>query len=52
MIHELISSKSFIANVDTKVAHDLPKALDEMMINSVSPFTNDKMNDVYGVYDW
>ena len=52
MIHELISSKSFIANVETKVAHDLPKALDEMMINSVSPFTNDKMNDVYGVYDW
>ena len=45
-------TKSFEADVDTKVAHNLPKALDEVMINSVSPFTNDKMNDVYGVYDW
>ena len=48
----IIPTKSFIANVDTKVAHDLPKALDEVMVNSVSPFTSDKMNDVYGVYDW
>ena len=44
--------KSFIANVYTYVSHDLPKAFDEMMANSVSPWSNDKMNDVYGVYDW
>ena len=39
-------------NVDAQVAPDVSKALNEVMIDSVAPFTNDKMNDVYGVYDW
>ena len=40
------------ANVDAQVAPDLSKAWNEVMPDSVAPFTNDKMNDVYGVYDW
>ena len=42
------------ANVQAKVQIDpnVSKALNQALMDAVSPFTNDKINDVYGVYDW
>ena len=52
MLRESTPSGPYAANVDAQVAPDLCKAFSEVMADSVAPFTNDKMNDVYGVYDW
>ena len=52
MLRESTPSGPYAANVDAQVAPDLSKAFSELMADSVAPFTNDKMNDVYGVYDW
>ena len=51
-LRESTPSGPYAANADAQVAPDLSKAFSELMADSVAPFTNDKMNDVYGVYDW